>query len=280
MSCAGKRIGRALPVLAILAGLTWVGNKTVGAQQIRVRSTDLPEAFDGLRIAQISDLHGQVFGPENQWLMDLLWENEPDLIAVTGDLAEDPEHLSALPSFLKRLVQIAPVYYVTGNHEWSMSRKTREEFFDILGSCGVVRLENEYRLLEKGGQTIVLAGVDDPNGPLEQKTPRRLVSEIRSEHPDAFVLMLSHRNDQMELWKELGVQLVLTGHAHGGVIRLPGIGGLLGTHYELFPDYTDGLYREDGTNMVVSRGLGESKRVPIRVFNRPQVPIIVLKKEG
>ena len=107
----------------------------------------------------------------------------------------------------------------------------------------VIRLENDYRVLERDGQRLVIAGVDDPNGPADQKTAPELVREIRSAYgEDVFILALCHRNDQLPLWAGLDVPVVLAGHAHGGIVRLPGLGGVFGTHYEFFPGDDAGLY--------------------------------------
>ena len=118
---------------------------------------------------------------------------------------------------------------MTGTHERVLSREKRQALFDLLDAAGVIRLPNECRLLEKGGASIVLAGVDDPNGPYDQKRPAQLVREIRQQYgKDAYILMLSHRNDELPLWAHMGVQTVLCGHGHGGIVRLPGIGAVFG----------------------------------------------------
>lgn len=124
-------------------------------------------------------------------------------------------------------------------------------------------------------------GRGDPNGPYDQKRPAQLVREIRQQYgKDAYILMLSHRNDELPLWAHMGVQTVLCGHGHGGIVRLPGIGAVFGTHMDLFPDYTAGLYEKDGTAMVVSRGLGGSRKLPLRIGNRPEVVTVVLRTEN
>ena len=118
--------------------------------------------------------------------------------------------------------------------------ENRKEWFRLLEQCGITRLENEFVTLSRGEDTIVLAGVDDPNGPRDQKTPEELLGEIHAENPDAYTIVLCHRNDQLERMARLKADLVLSGHAHGGVVRLPIVGAVFGTHYEFFPDYTSG----------------------------------------
>lgn len=271
---------KVISALVLLAGFAWYENQAIQVETFRLRAGNLPQAFSSMRVVQISDLHGELFGPDSERLLAAVERAKPDLIAITGDLADEYTELSMLRPLITGLCALAPVFYVTGNHEWVLPRQTRQQVFDILDECGAVRLQNEYRLLKKDGETIVLAGVDDPNGPYDQKTPAQLVTEIRARcGEDAYILMLSHRNDQLELWAGLGVDAVLCGHAHGGVVRLPVLGGVFGTRYDLFPDYTAGVYTQGKTQVLVSRGLGRSHRVPLRVCNRPQLVVAVLERE-
>ena len=250
-----------LPAALVLAGAAWFENFTLSTSTVTAACAALPEAFSGLRIVQISDLHGRRFDAESRYLLELVRLQSPDLIALTGDLADEFTDFSMLPPLLDGLTALAPTFYVTGNHEWVLSREKREALFSMLDAAGVVRLQNEYRLLKKGQASIVLAGVDDPNGPYDQKRPAQLVREIRqSRGRDAYILMLSHRNDELDLWANMGVQTVLCGHGHGGIVRLPFVGAVFGTHLDLFPDYTAGLYRKGQTSMIVSRGLGGSRK--------------------
>ena len=189
-----------LPAALVLAGAAWFENFTLSTSTVTAVCAALPEAFSGLRIVQISDLHGRRFDAQSRYLLELVRLQSPDLIALTGDLADEFTDFSMLPPLLEGLTALAPTFYVTGNHEWVLSREKRRELFSLLDAAGVVRLQNEYRLLEKGGDSIVLAGVDDPNGPYDQKRPAQLVREIRQEQgKDAYILMLSHRNDELPL---------------------------------------------------------------------------------
>ena len=275
-----RRVRWVLPALAVLTAAGWLGNCTLVTAPYRLESTRLPAAFSGLRIAQLSDLHGARFGKDNARLLDAVRRAQPDLIALTGDLADEVAGLDGLPQLLAQLRAIAPVFYVTGNHEWVCTREMRQALFDMLDSADVVRLRNSYRVLTCGDARMVVAGVDDPNGPADQKTPETLVREIRErEGEDVYILMLAHRNDQLERWAALGVDAVLSGHAHGGIVRLPVIGPIFGTHYEFFPEYTAGVYAQGRTQLVVSRGLGPSHRLPLRVCNPPELPVVTLVRD-
>ena len=164
-----------LPAALVLAGAAWFENFTLSSSTVEVRSAALPAAFSGLRVVQISDLHGRRFDAGSRYLLALVRLQNPDIIALTGDLADEFTDVSMLPPLLEGLTALAPTFYVTGNHEWVLSREKRQALFDLLDAAGVIRLPNECRLLEKGGASIVLAGVDDPNGPYDQKRPAQLV---------------------------------------------------------------------------------------------------------
>lgn len=261
--------------LAALLGLflLWE-NFTLESETLSLYPETLPEDFDGLRILQISDLHGRSFGREHRLLLQKATEAHPELICITGDLFEADTSLSSLEPLIRGLCDLAPVYYVTGNHEWQ--RQDLKACLKQLESWGATVLQNEYRLLQRGSSTIAIVGVDDPCGPYDRKMPQELMAELRKEvGEDCFVLALDHRNDHLSLWAQLGADLVLSGHCHGGVIRLPFVGGLIGPGRKFFPDYDAGLYRHGGTQLYVSRGLG----FPLRLFNRPQLPLLVLNRK-
>ena len=265
----------------VLSGILYWENNTLGVQEYTVRSHALPMAFEGFRVLQVSDLHGKSFGKDHEHLLKAASDAKPDIIAITGDLADEQTDVASLEPLLSGLRNIAPVYFVTGNHEWSLTKQDRQTLFSMLEQADVRRLKNEYLTLGKDDAQIVLAGVDDPFGPAERKTPKDVVEEIRAEHgADAYVLMLSHRNDELDLWAKLGVQTVLCGHAHGGVVRIPGVGGVFGTSHEFFPEYDAGLFEKNETDMVISRGLGGHKLLPVRVCNRPELVTVILEREN
>lgn len=244
-------------------------------ETLTVPSPRLPEAFDGFRVVQVSDLHGKEFGAGNKTLLEQVAGLEPDLIAITGDLIDDSAQFAMLETVARGLAAIAPTYYVTGNHEWAI----REAYTvkAALRECGVTVLSNQYLPLERDGQTIILAGIDDPNGPYDQKTPAELAEEIRAAYGDPYILLLAHRNEYHEVYSDCGFDLTLCGHVHGGIIRLPFTDGLIdNTRKRWFPTYTAGLYQLPGGELMVSRGLGNGG-MAFRLFNRPHLPVIVLR---
>lgn len=264
-----KRYLWAALVLIILL-VTVYCNFALEVEEWTVRSNRLPEAFSGLRIALVTDIHGGQFGPNSKTLIEKVRGTNPDYIAISGDLVDEDSDLSMLEPLLNGLTEIAPVLYVTGNHEWKT--EDPEALFQRIADCGVTVFRNDYLLLEKDGQTMILAGVEDRNGYADSETQVEFVARIREEVPDdPYIAMLSHRNTDLNLWSALEVDLVMSGHGHGGVIRLPFIGGLLGVDHRPFPNDAEGLYYNDPTILAVSRGIGG-----VRLWNRPHLPVIVL----
>lgn len=266
-----------LVLTALLAAgfLLW-GNCSLQTTETALVSPALPPAFDGLRIVELADLHGRVFGRGSRRLLAAVRRAEPDLICIDGDLFDEHTDLAMLPPLLRGLCAIAPVYYVTGNHEWRVPGL--RGILAQMRACGVTVLQDDWRVLRRGEDALIVAGTDDPCGPAERKTPAELIADIRAEAGEAaFLLLLAHRNDQLPQWSALGVQAVLAGHCHGGVVRLPFVGGLFGTDRRLFPAWDAGLYRQGETALYVSRGLGYTN-VHFRLFNRPEVAVIVLHR--
>lgn len=266
-----------LVLTALLAAgfLLW-GNCSLQTTETALVSPALPPAFDGLRIVELADLHGRVFGRGSRRLLAAVRRAEPDLIFIDGDLFDEHTDLAMLPPLLRGLCAIAPVYYVTGNHEWRVPGL--RGILAQMRACGVTVLQDDWRVLRRGEDALIVAGTDDPCGPAERKTPAELIADIRAEAGEAaFLLLLTHRNDQLPQWSALGVQAVLAGHCHGGVVRLPFVGGLFGTDRRLFPAWDAGLYRQGETALYVSRGLGYTN-VHFRLFNRPEVAVIVLRR--
>lgn len=266
-----------LVLTALLAAgfLLW-GNCSLQTTETALVSPALPPAFDGLRIVELADLHGRVFGRGSRRLLAAVRRAEPDLICIDGDLFDEHTDLAMLPPLLRGLCAIAPVYYVTGNHEWRVPGL--RGILAQMRACGVTVLQDDWRVLRRGEDALIVAGTDDPCGPAERKTPAELIADIRAEAGEAaFLLLLTHRNDQLPQWSALGVQAVLAGHCHGGVVRLPFVGGLFGTDRRLFHAWDAGLYRQGETALYVSRGLGYTN-VHFRLFNRPEVAVIVLRR--
>ena len=259
-----------------------LGNTALELNTYTISSERLPEAFDGYRIAHVSDLHNAELGKDNEKLLNMLREAKPDIIAITGDLI-DSRHtdIDIALQFTKAAMEIAPCYYVTGNHEARVSEY--DELKAGLIEQGVVVLEDATTEISLDGDTIILTGVNDPSyqtdylfGDSETVMNGKL-QEI-SDAENGFTVLLSHRPELFEIYADNNMDLVLSGHAHGGQFRLPFIGGIVAPNQGLFPKYDAGLYIEENTNMVVSRGIGNSI-LPFRFNNRTEVIMIDLQNK-
>lgn len=270
-----------LPVTMVLL-IWWIvwANTALEVTEYSVSSPEIPQGFDGFRIAQISDLHNTTFGEENTDLLKMLRQTQPDIIVITGDLI-DSYHtdVAAALAFVREAVTIAPCYYVTGNHESRI-----EAFADMekrLSEIGVAVLRNDRCLLEENGDNILLMGVDDcafyptNNGNAQVRAMEAEIVRMQSEE---YTILLSHRPELAVVYDRYDVELVLCGHAHGGQFRLPLIGGLFAPDQGFFPQYTSGVYEMTDLTMVVSRGLGNSI-FPFRFNNRPEVVVVTLQAE-
>ena len=268
-------------LLALVVWTVW-GNTALELNTYTVGSKELPDAFDGYRIAQVSDLHNAEFGDGNQRLLDMLREAEPDMIAITGDLIDSRKtNIAVALAFAEEAVRIAPCYYVSGNHEARVPEY--RELKAGLEAAGVTVLDDARAEIEISGKSITIIGVNDPSFLADYLTSDaavmdRKLSELSSEDA-SFTILLSHRPELFDTYAAHEMDLVLTGHAHGGQFRLPLIGGLIAPNQGLFPKYDDGLYSEGNTNMIVSRGLGNSI-IPFRFNNRPEVVLIELKSQN
>ncbi len=227
-------------------------------------STD--KTAESLRIVQISDLHNQFFGFKQRYLLDKIEELQPDIITVTGD-AVDSNHTNYTPAydFFEGAVDIAPVYYITGNHEFWLKKEAFDEFVNDIEGLGVVFADD--MAFDMGGYTLV--GLSDKS--LDDNTLSELVSD-----KEKFVLLLAHEPKYHDNYKNCA-DLALTGHVHGGQFRLPDKGGLISPDFEFFPELTEGRHEYGNMTMIISRGLGNSV-VPLRLFNYPEIVAVDINK--
>ena len=268
-------------VIAIVILFLWIlyGNTRLVITEYSVNSTDIPEVFAGFRIVQISDLHNAQFGQENEKLLEQLTQADPDVIFLTGDLVDSRRtDMEIALQFAARAVQIAPVYYVPGNHE------SRIKEYDLLKSglevAGVTVLENQKVQLTREGTQITLMGIQDPSFQTDYllddsgTVVAKAIADLQTE-TDGYTVLLSHRPELFETYVTAGVDLVFSGHAHGGQFRIPFIGGLVAPNQGFFPQYDAGQFSQGNTTMIVSRGLGNSI-LPVRINNPPEIVVVDL----
>lgn len=258
------------------------GNLTVGTTCYDISSGKLPGSFDGYRIAQISDLHNAEFGRDNSKIIRILEAEQPDIIVFTGDIiASNRPNFDIALNFARQAMEIAPCYYVTGNHE-AYFGEACTGFENKLAETGVIVLHDEIIKLTKGNESIQLIGLDDPRfGSEEPQDPCSILeNKLREMNlTEGFKVLLSHRPDAFDACVENEIDMVLSGHVHGGQFRLPFIGGLLDPSRGIFPKYDSGVYTKSKTTMIVSRGIGNSI-IPVRINNRPEVVIVRLHSES
>ncbi|MBW3494050.1 MULTISPECIES: metallophosphoesterase [Bacillus] len=277
-----KKTKRIILIIGILVGISiflYLQNNLISITEVKITSSKIPSSFKGYKILQISDLHNKKFGDNQDVLIQKVKSINPDIIAITGDLIDSKSYDAEMSmQVIRELVKEYPVYFVTGNHEkWSGKYNSLEK---KLKKQHVTVLRNEHVIIQKGGHEINLLGIDDPEfntGDIDEGSIVKdaIVKAKIETQPDRYNVLLSHRPEFLEEYAEEKVDLVLSGHAHGGQVRLPFIGGLVAPNQGILPKYTAGLYEQQNTSMIVSRGLGNSI-IPQRVFNRPEIVVVQL----
>lgn len=255
-----------------------------------VGSKRIPREFDGCRIVHLSDLHGQVYGKGNEILVRRIQELRPDMAAMTGDMADQgKESIQGLIHLGRSLGRLCPVYYTPGNHEQELPAKVYARLAGGLKKAGVTVLENQKYTISKEGAWLKLYGLVMP---LPYYKDPRSKDYVRGIHfsrenarellgnadPGCCNILLAHNPLYYPSYRDWGADLTLSGHIHGGIIRIPGLGGVLSPDVTLFPKYDGGHFEEKGKHLIVSRGLGN--HFLVRVFNPPELVCITLRHYG
>lgn len=256
---------------------SYIENKTIEVNHYTIEDMQIPKSFNDMTIVHISDLHNEEFGENQEDLLETMETIKADVIVLTGDLIDTKntdKDIDITMDFINGATSLAPTYYVTGNHDvWSSQYPELEK---RLIDSGVVVLRDQVQEIIKNNESISLIGLDDPDSkdiPPSLSVSDRL-SSLTSE-TEAYTILLAHRPEDFDIYVN-EVNLVLSGHSHGGQICFPFIGALVAPDQGLFPKYSDGLYSKDGTKMIISRGLGTSV-IPIRINNPPEIIVIKLK---
>jgi uncharacterized protein len=269
-------------VLSLVAAvkIVWSDNHEIEQSNYVLSSSKIAKEFDGYKILHISDLHGERFGVGQRDLMIIVRNADPDIIAFTGDLVdrENPRDKDSY-DFIKQAVNVAPVYYIAGNHEWQ-SHLYESWIKPRLLSLGVHVLSDSFVELRNGEKNIALLGIEDFTAFTEREFiefgyEQRLKTILDEVPEDSFKVLLSHRPEMIKVYKAAGIDMVLSGHTHGGQVKLPLIGTIFAPDQGLFPKYSDGRYDIGKTTLIVSRGLGKSV-VPVRILCKPQLITITL----
>ncbi len=278
----GKRMVRLLVgllFLFLILVFCYCENNLITTSEYEVASDKLSKDFDGTVIIHVSDLHNKLFGENQGRLIKKIKEQNPDMIVITGDLIDSnhPDVEKGL-LFIAEAVKIAPVYFVTGNHDNWLSDTNTYRLFHGMEQLGVTVLKDEALQLSGSDtdESIRLIGLDDDTLGLKSKVRDTLAGLTKEDDEQLFTVLLSHEPQIFSVYSEFAIDLVLSGHAHGGQFRIPFVGGFVAPDQGFLPEYTKGLYEENGTRMIVSAGLGNSV-IPQRLLNRPELVKITLK---
>lgn len=252
-------------MLIICMILCMWGNNHIVVSEYIYETEKIGEDLDGYRIVQISDLHNKRFGDNQEKLLSIVRDCQPNLIVITGDLVDgNRTNIEKAIAFVEGAVSIAPVYYVTGNHEKWLEPEEYTELQHQLLKAGAVWLDNEIVEITVGNDSFTLFGLDDSS--LTNDTLKELAKDAKKN----LWILLVHEPQNLKFYSNAGMDFVFSGHAHGGQIRIPFIGGVIAPDQGFFPEYTEGLYQSENTTMVVSRGLGNSI-LPVRIGNCPEI---------
>lgn len=271
-----RRIMVILLIIVFIIVFLYLDNNYIVTRKIDIDSKKVPLEFNGFKIVHISDLHSKSFSKKQKRLIGKVKKQNPDIIVLTGDMVERRQYdETPVLDLCNELVKIAPTYYVTGNHEIMSGKFNSLE--KKLKSIGVIVLRNEVKDLKVGKSKISIIGFDYPHSNKDEikEVTDNLMALDNLTQRNNFRILLSHRPDLIGLYSAFHFDLVFSGHAHGGQVRLPFVGGLIAPHQGFFPKYTSGLYKNKDTSMIVSRGLGNSL-FPFRIFNFPEIITVTL----
>ena len=268
-------------VLSMLVICVVCHNKDLEINKFNVKSKYIPTEFDNFRIVQVSDLHNAEFGKNNEKLLAMLKQTDADIIVITGDLIDSRNtKVDVAVSFAEKATKIAPTYYINGNHEARVPEEY-ERLKQGLDEAGVTILENDSIDITIGDEAITLIGINDSSFRMElvddtmmQNVSHQLMSVVPDN--DNYKILLAHKPHYFDAYANQ-VDLVLSGHAHGGQFKIPFIGGVVAPGQGFFPEYYTGSYIKENTEMIVSRGIGNSI-IPFRINNKPEIIVAELTK--
>ncbi len=226
---------------------------------------NLPEEFDGYRVLQITDFHCKEFGEKEEKLIKNIKNTNPDIILLTGDFVDESHTVDNARYLLEGITPIAPVYFVTGNHEY-YPNTPYYEFVELCDEFDVRILDNESVPVYKDGAQIMLSGLDWNNAIANIK------DTIGYANADYFNMLMVHNSSKFNYFAEYDYDLIFAGHGHGGLMRIPFLGGVFGTNGDFFPTYDYGIFKYKNSELVSSSGLGDA-RIPR--WNNPREIVLV-----
>ena len=267
-----------LIIIVLIIIYLYFENNAIQITNIDVKDQSIPNSFKNFKIVHISDLHNKEFGKSQKNVINKIKETNPDIIVITGDIIDSYDtNVKISADFINGISKIAPVYYVPGNHE----SRILDDYISLktqMQTAGVHVLENEFITISKGNDKINIIGMNDPSFEylkLEGITDEEIVVNnlsVLTKNLNGYTILLSHRPELIDTYASFNINLVFSGHAHGGQVRIPFVGGVIAPNQGLFPKYTSGLHEVKNTKMIISRGLGNSA-FPFRINNRPEIVV-------
>ncbi len=265
-------------ILACLASI-WISYNWLTVTHFTVRSSKISEPF---RIVLVSDLHEHQFGRDNEKLAVKIREQSPDLIIIDGDMINgDSENADTAVELVRALKETAPVYYSFGNHEYSYMEAGHEDLTEELEAAGAVVLNYQSIDIDVKGNQIRLGGLYEygfETGMQSEEENERAIPYLEEyADTDRYLIMCAHRPESFYPWDmadQWGIDLVLSGHLHGGQVIIPGVGGLYNSLDGFFPKFDYGQYKLGDSDMVITRGLGSNPKMLPRFNNPPEIAVV------
>lgn len=271
-----------IAMIILLLGLyLYLENTTLQVTKFDITNSKISKDFNNYKIIQVSDFHNTTSEKLYNDLVEEIKTQKPNIIVLTGDLIDSRKtDTNVAINFLKDIKDIAPIYYVTGNHESRVNEYSQLK--EQMKNLGINILDGKTIVLKQKDSIINLIGIDDPkfSSEVAVSDSEIIKTEINALEYDknSYTILLSHRPEEFNTYVSENIDLVFTGHAHGGQIRIPFVGGVVAPNQGFFPKYTSGKYVEKNTTMIVSRGIGNSI-IPFRINNRPELIVVELRSE-
>lgn len=263
--------------IVLLAIRIYIDNNVFEVSNLSVTDEEIPEAFDKVKVLHISDLHNKSYGEKNEVLLSKIDEIAPDYIFLTGDMVSSHDtDFSVFYDFASKIGAKYSCYYILGNHELDLKNKDRQSICDTLESYNITVLDNEKTVLTRNGEQINLYGMwYNPKYYIREDFTEEKMKEIIGTSEEGFNILLSHNPDDFKIYANWGADLTFSGHVHGGMVRLPFVGGIISPNRTLFPEYDAGIYEYQGSELVVSKGMSRGQ-TGVRLFNQPELIVIEL----
>jgi predicted MPP superfamily phosphohydrolase len=270
-----------------------IENKRLATTNYLIEQDQVPPAFEGMRFVCLTDLHQKSFGRENEKLIKQIRSCDPDAILIAGDMVtnSDTKNHGVALSIIRELAKEYVIYYAPGNHElkWELASRLHntgyQEYIEELKKLGVYYLDNREISLKKGSDMLQIVGLNltlayyNKGGKPKELTQEDLSDFISHSDQNSYTILLAHVPDYFEDYVVWGADLIISGHNHGGIMRLGKLGGVISPRYQFFPKYDAGVFKKNRSVMLLSRGLG-SHTIPIRLFNRPELICVQIKRKN